>query len=74
MKMYHPESFSIVVRPIEVRDGAGCGDSVLAALVVRYLENGGNLKTAMEWAAKAGAVAVSHRGVVAVKREDVEPC
>lgn len=58
--------------PIEVRDGAGCGDTVLAALVVRYLENGGNMAGAMEWAAKAGAAAVTRRGVVAVKREDFE--
>lgn len=58
--------------PIQVRDGAGCGDTVLAALVVRYLENGGDLKDAMQWAGKAGAVAVSKRGVVAVKREEVQ--
>ena len=58
--------------PIEVRDGAGCGDTVLAALVVRYLENGGDLRDAMDWAGKAGAIAVSRRGVVAVKREEVK--
>lgn len=57
--------------PIQVRDGAGCGDSVLAALVVRYLENGGNIRDAMEWAGKVGAIAVSKRGVVAVNREEV---
>lgn len=57
--------------PIEVKDGAGCGDSVLAALVVRYLENGSDLKDAMVWAGKVGASAVSKRGVVAVKREEI---
>ena len=56
---------------VEVRDGAGCGDTVLAALVVAYLENGFDLKGAMAWADKAGRVAVSKRGVVAVKREEV---
>lgn len=56
----------------EVADSAGCGDSVCAALVVKYLENGGNIKTAMDYANKVGAVAVSKRGVVAVKREEVE--
>ena len=56
---------------VEVRDGAGCGDTVLAALVVAYLENGFDLKGAMAWADKAGRVAVSKRGVVAVRREEV---
>lgn len=56
---------------VEVRDGAGCGDTVLAALVVAYLENGFDLKAAMTWADKAGRVAVSKRGVVAVRREEV---
>lgn len=55
----------------DVVDGAGAGDSVLAALTVSYLENGGNIKTAMEFAMKVAAVAVSKRGVVAVKREEV---
>ncbi len=63
---------SPAVGNIEVKDGAGCGDSVLAALVIRYLENGGDLKDAMDWANKVGAVAVSKRGVVAVKREEVK--
>ena len=44
----------------------------LAALVVRYLENGRDLKDAMDWANKVGAIAVSKRGVVAVKREEVK--
>ena len=57
---------------VEVRDGAGCGDTVLAALVVAYLENGFDLKGAMAWADKAGRVAVSKRGVVAVRREEVK--
>lgn len=64
-------AWSLPAIPIQVRDGAGCGDTVLAALVVRYLENGGDVRGAMEWAGKAGAVAVSKRGVVAVNREEV---
>jgi D-beta-D-heptose 7-phosphate kinase / D-beta-D-heptose 1-phosphate adenosyltransferase len=59
--------------PTEVTDAAGCGDTVLAALTVKYLENGGDIKQAMDWANKAAAIAVSHRGVVAVKREEVGP-
>ncbi len=56
----------------EVADSAGCGDSVLAGLVVKYLVNGNNIRTAMDYANRVGAVAVSKRGVVAVKREEVE--
>lgn len=56
----------------EVADQAGAGDSVLAALVVKYLENGGNIRTAMDWANRVGAIAVSRRGVVAVQRSDVD--
>lgn len=66
------EYYSPAVGQVEVKDGAGCGDSVLAALVVRYLENGKDLKDAMDWANKVGAIAVSKRGVVAVRREDVK--
>ncbi len=57
----------------EVADSVGCGDTVLAALTVKYLENGGDIRGAMDYANKAGAVAVSKRGCVAVKREEVEP-
>jgi len=56
---------------VAVSDVAGAGDACIAALVVKYLENGGNIKTAMDYANKVGAVAVSKRGVVAVKREEV---
>lgn len=64
-------AYHVHAEPIEVKDGAGCGDSVLAALVVGYIENGRDLRKAMDWAGKVGAVAVSKRGVVAVKREEV---
>ncbi len=76
MTLYDREGKEVYYSPavgvLEVKDGAGCGDSVLAAITVRYLENGGDLKDAMDWANKVGAVAVSKRGVVAVKREDVK--
>lgn len=51
---------------------SGCGDTVLAALVVKYLINGGNIKTALDYAMRAAAVGVSKPGVVAVKWEEVE--
>lgn len=55
---------------VEVADVVGAGDTVLAALAVNYLETG-DIRAAMDWANKAGAIAVSKRGVVAVKREEV---
>lgn len=55
---------------VQVADTAGAGDTTLAALVVRYLETG-DIRQSMDWANKAAAVAVSKRGVVAVKREEI---
>lgn len=55
---------------IEVRDLSGAGDTFLAGLVVNYLETN-DLGSAIRFANKAAAVAVSKRGVVAVKREEV---
>lgn len=54
----------------EVIDLAGAGDTTLAALTVGWAETG-DIKKAMAFAAKAAGVAVSKRGVVAVKREEV---
>jgi bifunctional ADP-heptose synthase (sugar kinase/adenylyltransferase) len=50
---------------------AGAGDSVLAALVVRYLETR-DIQSSMSFAMKAASVAVSRPGVVAVAREEVD--
>lgn len=55
---------------VAVSDVAGAGDACLAALVVKYMETQ-DIRAAMDWANKVGAVAVSKRGVVAVKREEV---
>lgn len=51
-------------------DSVGCGDSALAALVVHYLETG-DIRRAMDFSNKVGAVAASKRGVTVVKREEV---
>jgi bifunctional ADP-heptose synthase (sugar kinase/adenylyltransferase) len=56
----------------EVADSVGCGDSVLAALAIRYLGRNG-VKGAMDYANKVGAVAVSKRGCVAVRHDEVPP-
>lgn len=54
----------------DVVDAAGAGDTALAALAISYLETG-DIKKAINFAVRACAVAVSKRGVVAVKREEV---
>lgn len=51
---------------------SGAGDSVLAALVTKYLANGGNIRTAMDYANEVAAVAVSKPGVVAVRADEVD--
>lgn len=50
----------------------GCGDTVLAALVVAHFQTGGKLAESLEYAARAAAVAVSKPGVVAVTWQEVE--
>lgn len=59
------------VEKVEVRDVVGAGDTALAGLVIGYLENNGDMVKAIEFANKAARVAVSHPGVVAVKRSEV---
>lgn len=51
---------------------SGCGDSTFAALVVNYLANGGNIRSALDYSMAAAAVAVSKPGVVAVTAREVE--
>lgn len=55
---------------VDVCDVCGAGDTFLAALAVAVSE-GYDWKLAIRWANWAGAVAVRHRGTVAVKREDL---
>lgn len=63
-------AYTAVTKDTGVRDVVGCGDSVLAGLVVGYLETK-DLKRAMDFATKVGTYAASQPGVTVVKREDV---
>ena len=56
---------------VEVRDVAGAGDVVLAALATALTEGKGP-QEAMRFANRAAGIAVSKRGVVVVKRAEVE--
>lgn len=57
---------------VEVRDLSGAGDTFMAAFVLKWLWNGRNVIAAMEYANRAARVAVSKRGVVAVRADEVE--
>lgn len=56
---------------VEVSCVSGAGDTVMAALVVRYLETK-DIKKSLEFAMLAAAEAVKHRNVVAVARKTIE--
>lgn len=56
---------------VDVACVSGAGDTVLAALVVKYLENKGNIEDALKFSMRAAAEAVKHRNVVAVNRADI---
>lgn len=73
MALYDESGSVIYSTPIaesKVFDVSGAGDSVLAALVVRYLRSN-DIKDAMDYANKVGALAVSKRGVSVIKASEV---
>ncbi len=49
-------------RPERVVDTTAAGDTFTAAMTLRYLENGGDIKDAVRYGAAAGAIAVSRKG------------
>ncbi len=63
--------FPIENRVREVFDVSGAGDSFLAGLVVKFLEEE-NIGEAVKYANKCASTAVSHKGIVAVKKEWVD--
>lgn len=56
---------------VEVMDVSGAGDTYFAAFATHYFKNK-DLVAAMTYANKAAAVAVSKRGVVAVKQSEIK--
>ncbi len=52
-------------RAEKVVDTTAAGDAFTAAMTLRYLENGGNIKDAVRYAAAAGALTVSRKGAAA---------
>ncbi len=67
--------YVVPVDPIQVADVSGAGDTYLAAFALEYVGAAGanedRIKRAMSYANKAARIAVSKRGVVAVRRDEV---
>ena len=58
-------------QPVKVFDVCGAGDIFLAALVVEFLKTR-NMQTAIEFANKAAAIAVTHPGAYYLTKKDIE--
>ena len=56
---------------VKVFDVCGAGDTFLAALVVEFLKTR-NMQTAIEFANKAAAIAVTHPGAYYLTKKDIE--
>lgn len=62
--------YNIPAIPVEVNDVVGAGDTFLSAMTYQYL-NTKNMNSALEFAIKASAITVQHRGVYAPKLEEI---
>ena len=56
---------------VEMHDVCGAGDTFLAALVYKYLQNK-SIEQAIEFANKAASISVQHLGVYALTKEDID--
>lgn len=62
--------YNIPAMPVEVNDVVGAGDTFLAAMTYQYL-NTKNMISSLEFAIKASAITVQHRGVYAPTLEEI---
>lgn len=62
----------VEVEPIEVSSLSGAGDSYHAAFALMMVKTGGDIATSMDYANRAARIAVSKRGVVAVRAEEIQ--
>jgi len=58
---------SFPVSTVEIKDTTGAGDSFLAALVFRYVINGGRMHDAIEYANECASLVVQQRGVSTIR-------
>jgi D-glycero-beta-D-manno-heptose-7-phosphate kinase len=61
---------TIPARQVEVNDVVGAGDTFLAAMTYQYLQTR-NMYLSLEFAVKASAITVQHRGVYAPRLEEI---
>lgn len=61
----------VPVAPVEVSSLSGAGDTFHAAFALMMVGNGGDVASAMDFANRAARIAVSRRGVVAVRRDEI---
>jgi D-beta-D-heptose 7-phosphate kinase/D-beta-D-heptose 1-phosphate adenosyltransferase len=57
---------------VEVVDVCGAGDTFLAALSYYYLKNNRSIESAIIYANKCSAIAVQHRGVYSLTKQDID--
>lgn len=62
--------YDIPTPTVEVNDVVGAGDTFLSAMTYQYLKTK-NMNSALEFAVKAAAVTVQHRGVYAPRLEEI---
>lgn len=62
--------YNIPAVPVEVNDVVGAGDTFLSAMTYQYLKIK-NMNSALEFAVKASAITVQHRGVYAPTLEEL---
>jgi D-beta-D-heptose 7-phosphate kinase/D-beta-D-heptose 1-phosphate adenosyltransferase len=55
----------------EVRNVSGAGDTFFAAMVIKYLQTN-DLKASLDYANIAAGIAVSRKGIVAVRKDEIE--
>jgi ribokinase len=60
------------IRADKTVDTTAAGDAFTAALVVEYLRNGGDIKSAVKYANAAGAITVTRKGASSSVANDVE--
>jgi D-beta-D-heptose 7-phosphate kinase/D-beta-D-heptose 1-phosphate adenosyltransferase len=63
--------YNIPAIPVEVNDVVGAGDTFLAAMTYQYLKTN-SMNSALEFATKASAITVQHRGVYAPTLKEIE--
>lgn len=60
------------VKEVEIKDLSGSGDTFLSALVIKYLQTGGDINESIKYANAAASITVTKKGVSVLDKEDLE--